>query len=536
MRLGLRLRLYPQNLLWFGPAKGEKRDDRDCGRCGRFLQAINLRCPYGFAAWGERLRGVSSMSAFAGISVLLATVGAFVAIGLALVARQQSVDGFVAARGEIGLSGSTATMIATMLGGWVMFSPPSATAVGGVAVIVGYALGVAAPFLLFATLGPRLRAVWPQGYGVADYIYQRHGGLMYRAVLIIMLILLLILLTTGLSALTMIVASVAPVPREVVVLVTLIGVLLYTLPLGLRGSIITDQVQVYVILPLVAVLTVTGLMLLFGETHSAPMAFDASLLSFTHPVGLPLGITLVFAILFAALFNQAYWQRLYAAQSPAVARRSFLLAAAMVFVIVAVIASFGLVAQAMGRANDGAMGAFLVIQGGLPEAMQAAVIVLGVALVMSSLDSLLSAVSSLVATEGPRALAQPADDNARARLARGGILAAALVAGLGAQFAGDILHLLLFADLLCAAAAVPVFAGLYFQAWRGGAAFGVLILGLLAGGAWFPIQNGFSPGVLEMLLPGSAWADASYWKAFLAATLVTGAATAAWLTVWPERD
>jgi hypothetical protein len=109
------------------------------------------------------------------------------------------------------------------------------------------------------------------------------------------------------------------------------------------------------------------------------------------------------------------------------------------------------------------------------------------------------------------------------------MLVAALVAGLGAQFAGDILHLLLFADLLCAAAAVPVFAGLYFKAWRGGAAFGVLILGLIAGGAWFPIKDGSAPGVLQMLLPSAAWADATYWKAFLAATLVTGVATAVWL-------
>ncbi len=463
-------------------------------------------------------------------ALVLATTAAiaavFLAIGLAVARRHRdTVDGFIAARGQIGGGTAAATVTATMLGGWVLFSPAESAALGGVATVVGYALGTAAPLFAYLFLGRRLRTLMPSGHGLTDFVFHRYGGALYLATLGVMAAVLLIFLATALTAVGQVVGLVGGagggwLPAAIV----LAAALGYTLAGGLRSSIATDAVQLAVILPLLALLAGYGwhaaggaAALQTGLAERAPELLDPA-----HGPGLETAGALILAILAAEIFNQSYWQRVYAARDPAAAARGFLASGLVIIPVIAVMGAFGLFAVALGRADEAAVAAFVLIFEGLPPALQALGLLLGIALVMSSVDSLLSALSSLIAVELPRAAPRLGDAAVRG-VARLGIVLLALPCLAVAAQGYSIFYLLLVADLICAAAAIPVFLGLYSRRWHGREATAAFLGGLGAGAMLFP-PPGFGPeGLLFLVSGGAGWAEAGLWQAFAAAALVSAA-------------
>ncbi len=467
------------------------------------------------------------MEALASAPVLVtvaATSAAFLALGIAIARRhgaaRLTADDFVTARGQIGASTAAATVLASMLGGWILFSPAESAAVGGVATVAGYALGTAAPLFAYALVGRRMRTVMPNGHGLTEFAHRRYGGVMYAVTLGVMLAVLLIFLTAGLSAVAQIVGTLTGTPSPLAAAMVLAAALGYTLLSGLRGSILTDTVQIAIVLPLLAGLVVVGFREAGGlETVSAGLAAAPQLLDWTYGPGVETGIALVLAILLAEIFNQSYWQRVYAARSAGAVVRGFLAGALVVLPVIAVMGLFGLTAVALGRAEDAPVAAFLLVREALPEGFALLVVVLGVALVISSLDSLLSALSSLLVVELPRALPALKENRRALALARAGMVALAVGPMIGAAQGYSIFYLLLLADLICAAAAFPVFFGLWARRWSGGQAAAAFTCGLVAGGLVF-ITPSFGPAGLLYQLTGAGWAEASLLKAFLIATFV----------------
>jgi hypothetical protein len=94
---------------------------------------------------------------------------------------------------------------------------------------------------------------------------------------------------------------------------------------------------------------------------------------------------------------------------------------------------------------------------------------------------------------------------------------------IGAAQGFSIFYLLLVADLICAAAAFPVFFGLWARRWTGGRAAVAFALGLTAGVLLF-VPPDFGPAGILFRATGAPWAEASLLKAFLAAVLVPVAA------------
>jgi Na+/proline symporter len=114
-----------------------------------------------------------------------------------------------------------------------------------------------------------------------------------------------------------------------------------------------------------------------------------------------------------------------------------------------------------------------------------AVMVAGLALVMSSADTIINAVASIIvvdlgravpAMQGPRLLA----------IARVAILVAAVPIVFAAAQGYSVLYLFLLADLICSALAFPVFFGLYSARYDAVAAAASIVAGLVAGGLLFP--------------------------------------------------
>jgi len=456
------------------------------------------------------------------LALTAAVVLAVTVVGLlAARGRVRTVEDFISARGSAGPGTLTATVIASMMGAWILFSPAEAgAAFGGLPAILGYAVGHAIPLLLFVPVGLRIRAVMPAGHSLTEFAHARFGNWMYLFVLAVSVFYMFIFLAAEMTGVTGALALVAGVPQGQTAL--LIGgfVLVYTAYGGLVASIVTDTVQTLVILPLLAVAFAGAVLALggSGEVHAAAVAADATLLDPAFGPGLEFGVYVAVAVLGANMLNQGLWQRVYAADGETSLRRGFAVAAIVVIPMVLLAGLFGVAAAALGVTESGpaSIAFFLVLGEVFPAWVTLAVTVLVVLLVMSSADTMLSAIASVVTADLSRVLDDP-DQRTLWIGARALTVAVALGAiGIGAQ-GYSVLELFLTADLLAAAVFVPFIAGLYTDRLAGPAAMVTSVAGIATGVAFFPLLR--APLAAVPGLPGPLPAPSLLW-AFVGATAV----------------
>jgi Na+/proline symporter len=185
---------------------------------------------------------LSSTTALATAAVVIA---GFAAFGVAVVrGREGGVEDFLTARDSVGPRMLTATLVASGMGVWILLSPPEAgAAFGGVAAVVGYAVGEGLPLLAYAELGPRIRELLPEGHSLTEYALARYGPAMYAFVLLVSVAYMFVFLAAELTGIASAFELVAGVPRWQTGVVVAGFVLLYTSYGGLPASVLTDAVQ-----------------------------------------------------------------------------------------------------------------------------------------------------------------------------------------------------------------------------------------------------------------------------------------------------
>jgi len=468
------------------------------------------------------------MSATLAVVMTLAIAGLFAALGVWHVrGRHMSLEDYLASRGLAGGGVSVATVVASVAGAWVLFSPAEAATWAGVPGVLGYALGQAAPLLALAFIGPRMRRLMPHGHSLTEFAWHRYGAAAYALVLALMLFYMFIFLAAELTAISRALGLVADIPLAWTALIVAAGTLAYTCYGGLRASIFTDGIQFLVIVPLLMVIFVAALGRLGGfEGAFGPTAASApQLMAFEHRAGVAFGLTLVIAILAANLFHQGFWQRVYACRDEATVRRAFALSAAVAIPIIALGGAFGLIAVGHGvPPEQGSVALFALAMEVLPAWALLGLLVLALALVMSSMDTLLNGIASVVTSDLARF--RPGTRVSRLlRSSRALTAAAAVPAVFVAAMGGSVLYLFLIADLVCAAAVVPIFYGLYSPRLTGTGAFTSSITGMAVGALFFPkpdFQPWFDPAWLDV------HPDFQFLASFGSALLVSSLMAAAW--------
>ena len=162
--------------------------------------------------------------------------------------------------------------------------------------------------------------------------------------------------------------------------------------------------------------------------------------------------------------------------------------------VILLVGLFGLLAAGSGQGLDVSPVPFFALTTGLPSVVAALVVVLGVALVASSVDTLETGLFSLVAAEAPRMTLS------RARL----VTVALMVPAVVVAFQGhSVLRLFLIADLLCAGVVVPLLAGLWPRATSAGAVSGAVagLAGAVLGGA--VVEGSLAEGLRLATIPGA---------------------------------
>lgn len=400
------------------------------------------------------------MDATASYALLLGTLAFFGYVGYTAAAeREMDSDTYLSARGSqswvrIGLS-----LFASGMGVWILFGPSEVGYYGGFWDVVGYALSSATPFMLLAYVGPLIREQLPDGVTLADYVSKRLGRPMQVYVGLISVLYMFTFLFAEFTAIGKgmdILTGMEPIiPMIAVAIVTAA----YTAYGGLPASLQTDRFQAWMILWLV----ITLLLILFG-TDLAQLIVDAktynpeddwSIGSMSYMGSFKSGLALVIAITAGEMFSQGNWQRVWASEDDETLRRGALMASALVLPLVFVMGFLGAVVAGRGAAADPSAAFFYLIEdAGTP--LIAAFIVLAVALVCSSADTLQNAIVASLA----RDLSDGRMELSQARTATIAVIPVAIYFA-STMDALSVFRIFLFADLLAAATVAPVLLALW---------------------------------------------------------------------------
>lgn len=448
------------------------------------------------------------MSAMTVGIVVIVAAAAFAAAGIFHSRRGGgSLEDYITARGSLGTWGGVATLVASALGAWVLFGPAEAATWGGIGAVAGYALGAAAPRFAFIPLGRRMREVMPEGHSLTEFLWHRYGRGVHVLTLLVMLFYMFIFLTAELTGMGRLVGLVADIPLWVTAAVVMAATLAYTAYGGLRASIFTDAIQLVIILPVLLTLLVVGWIAVGGAAETAAGLSERAphLGEIAHVPGLEAGLALFLAVLLTSLFHQGYWQRVFASRDRRTLGNSFLIAGIIGGAFVFAMGLFGLAFVAHDFEGSASTAVFGVLSEALPPWAMLIVLVVGLALVMSSADTIINAMASIIAVDLGRALPKMGGRQLMG-VARLAIVVASLPVVVVAAQGYSVLYLFLLADLLCAAVAFPVFFGLYSRRHDGVAAMVSIIAGLAAGAALFPdpaLQTGHLLGsfLLAFIVP-----------------------------------
>ena len=166
-------------------------------------------------------------------------------------------------------------------------------------------------------------------------------------------------------------------------------------------------------------------------------------------------------------------------------RKGFLIAGIVVLPVIFLTGMFGILAVGMDAAENPSVAMISFVKEVMPFWSVVALLVLGIVLVMSSMDTMLNGITSTVTLD----IARNKPELAGSSLLRSSraitvvlILPAIFIASKGYS----VLYLFLIADLVCAAAIFPVFYGLYSKRLAGPAAMVSALVGLGVGALFFP--------------------------------------------------
>ena len=81
----------------------------------------------------------------------------FLFIGIFYSRKKVSLNTYLVSDRNEGVFSLSATLIASSLGAWILFGPPTAATWGGFGSVIGYALGTAFPMILLIFFGKKIR-------------------------------------------------------------------------------------------------------------------------------------------------------------------------------------------------------------------------------------------------------------------------------------------------------------------------------------------------------------------------------------------
>ena len=419
----------------------------------------------------------------------------FTAVGLIYSKRYQGINNYLTANRNIGFFSLTTSLIASALGAWVLFGPASAATWGGIGAVIGYALGTAFPMIFLISLGKKIRSEFPKGSTLIEFLRKRFGKSLFKLILLMTVFYMFVFLCAEVTAVAILINYISGTELWVTSLIILMATLAYTLYGGLRASIFTDNIQMIVIVVLLLV-SVFYLILFAGNEFSISFIKEKSphLLSASYIPNYTAGATFFIAVAATNLFHQGNWQRVYAAKNNEVLKKSLIVAFIVIIPIVFFMGFSGLVAVSANPKVIPDLGFFSLLLSEQTEFLSLIIVILGLSLTISTVDTLVNAISSLIVVDGKATLNLDKKTN-YLTLSKYFIVALSIVAFAIASKGFSVLYLFLLADLFCCAFVFTVFYSFYNKKLNEKTAYISIIIGLIGGFLLFPAPD-FSKSLL----------------------------------------
>ena len=419
----------------------------------------------------------------------------FVSLGLYNSKKYQGLNNYLTANRNIGLFSLTTSLTASALGAWILFGPASAATWGGIGAVIGYSLGTAFPMFFLIYLGKKIRKEFPKGSSLIEFMRKKFGKSLFKLILLMTIFYMFIFLCAEVTAVAVLINYISGTELWITALIVLISTLAYTLYGGLRASIFTDNIQMIVI----GVLLLISLIYVNSFTGSE-FSFEfiskknPQLLSSSYIPSYTAGLTFFIAVAATNLFHQGNWQRVYAAKNFETLRKSLIISFFLIIPIVFYMGFTGMVAFSIDPTTRPDLGFFTLLLKEQTELLSLFVIVLGLALTISTVDTLVNAISSLIVVDGKATFNFNKKTN-YLNFSKYIILFLSLICFIIASKGYDILYLFLLADLFCCAFVLTVFYSFYNKKINEKTAYISIIIGLAGGFLLFPMPD-FSRSIL----------------------------------------
>jgi Na+/proline symporter len=423
----------------------------------------------------------------------------FVIFGIYHSKKFQGINNYLTANRNIGLFSLTTSLVASALGAWILFGPASASTWGGIGAVIGYALGTGFPMIFLIYLGKKIRKDFPKGSSLIEYMRQKFGKSLFKLILLMTIFYMFIFLCAEVTAVAVLINYISGTDLWITALIVIISTLTYTLYGGLRASIFTDNIQMFVI-GILLLITISYITLFSGDSFSFSFieSKNPQLLSSSYIPSYTAGLTFFIAVAATNLFHQGNWQRVYAAKNYETLKKGLIISFLIIVPIVFLMGFIGMVSFSIDPANRPDLGFFTLLLKDQTELLSLLIIVLGLALTISTVDTLVNAISSLFVVDG-KATFNFDKKTDYLKLSKYFIIAISVVVFFVASKGFDILYLFLLADLFCCAFVLTVFYSFFNKKINEKTAYISILVGLIAGFLMFPFPD-FSKSLLVGVL------------------------------------
>jgi len=421
------------------------------------------------------------------LTLVLFTSLLFALIGILYSRKFRGYSNYLTAGRKTGTLSLTCSLVASALGAWILFGPASAATWGGIGSVIGYSLGTAFPMITLIYLGKIIRKNFPSGVTFTQFIFYKIGKNLFKFILLLSIFYMFIFLCAEITAVAMLINYISKVPLWITSVLVMTTTLVYTLYGGLKASILTDNFQFLIVVILLSVCMYT----IFTSDFISYEDFtnsSSNLLSSKYIPNYTAGFTFFIAVAATNLFHQGNWQRVFAAKNYEVLNKSLKLSFLIIIPIVFFMGITGIIAISVDSSVNPDLAFFSILLKDKSELLYIAIIILAISLTVSTIDTLVNAISSLIIVDGKKINKKIKSPNIL-------IILLSTIAFFIASKGFSVLYLFLLADLLCCAAVFPVFYGFYKKNLNEQKGINSILLGLFLGLLLFPSPD-FSKSIL----------------------------------------
>ena len=421
----------------------------------------------------------------------------FLVSGIYYSRKYKGLNNYLIANRNIGIFSLTASFVSSALGAWILFGPASAATWGGIGAVIGYALGTAFPLFALITLGSKFRKSFPKAKTLIEVIRLKFGKKLFKLILFLTIFYMVIFLIAEVTAVSILVNYISGTSLWITALIVVTSSLAYTLYGGLRASIFTDSIQFIIILILLVIAVSFLLSINFAQFNFEFIKLHKpNLLSVKYFPNFTAGLTFFIAVAATNLFHQGNWQRVYAAKNNFILKKSLLISFFLIIPVVFFMGFTGLVAVSIDTNVIPDLAFFTLLFKEQTSMLSVIVLILGISLTISSIDTLINAISSLIIVDGNKIINFKGN---YFKLSNYIIILLSVIVFIVASKGLSILYLFLLADLFCCSAVLTIFYSFFTKSISEKNAYISILIGIMSGLLVFPSPD-FSKSILVGIL------------------------------------